>query len=397
MRNGLQLQRPHSWSLDPGGVVFTASDIAEVTGGELIHSAPPGSVTTDTRTLLPGQWFLALQGNNFDGHRFMHEAQARGCAGVIVSAVSLTGQDEAHGIILVDNTLQALQRLAQNVRQRYPGPVVAITGSCGKTTTRTMTGLILSALGPVHQTAGNLNNHVGLPLTLLELPPTAAACVLELGMSARGEIAVLAGICKPTLRVITNVAEVHLAGVGGTLAGVAEAKAELLQTARPSDTLGGEAGLHTHLELRIREAPGAPGTALDVEVPAPGLHLASNAAAAVAVGLALGVPVPGMAASLARYQPTGMRMRVERVGAGITILNDAYNASLMSVQSALQLLREMPAGRRHIVVLGDMKELGPQELVAHVAVMRDCCCQPFDLVALVAAAIAKYHDQKEPQ
>ena len=370
---------------------FSSSELVEATRGRLVHDGPPGPIVTDSRRLEPGSWFLALVGDRFDGHDFLEHARAAGCAGVIVSAPPPPGWD--CGCVLVEDTLAALQDCGRFVRAGLRCPVVGLTGSAGKTTTRAMIAEVLAPLGVVHQTQGNLNNHIGVPLTLLATPPEADVLVLEMGMSAPKEIELLQDICRPTYRLITNVSAAHLAGTGD-LDGVAACKQELFDGSRAGDVLlinaddprvvamprpegttsliyGSEigcdvrlthtsvdpVGLATLVEIQVR------GETLVARIPSPGHHLALDACAAAAVGVALGIPLDDIAAGLSRYQPVGMRMRIEE-RAGVTVLNDAYNANPASMRAALDTLASIE-GRRRVALLGDMLELGDAENEAH--------------------------------
>lgn len=174
------------WSDSPDGVVFSCEELCNVTGGTCLRAGPAGSICTDSRGIHPGQWFLALKGGNFDGNNFLTIAQEAGCAGVIVDSHH-TIPDLSVGTVVVPDCLKALGMLASNVRARFHGPVVGVTGSCGKTTARSMIGLALSGLGHiVHETEGNLNSQIGLPLTILKSPSAASCWVLEMGMSIPG-------------------------------------------------------------------------------------------------------------------------------------------------------------------------------------------------------------------
>lgn len=369
---------------------FSASELQAATGGQLVQSGAAGPIVTDSRRLAPGSWFLALRGDRFDGHDFLEHARAAGCAGVIVEHAPA---DWDCGLLVVPDTLKALQDCGRFVRDGLRCPVVGLTGSAGKTTTRAMIAEVLAPLGVVHQTQGNLNNHIGVPLTLLDTPAEADVLVLEMGMSAPREIAVLADICQPTLRLITNVSAAHLAGTGD-LDGVAACKQELFDAANVGDVLlinaddprvvamprpegtssliyGSEigcdvrlthtrvdpVGLATLVEIQVR------GETLVARIPSPGHHLALDACAAAAVGCALNIPLDDIAAGLGRYQPVGMRMRIEERG-GLTILNDAYNANPASMRAALDTLAGIE-GRRRVALLGDMLELGDAEDEAH--------------------------------
>jgi len=369
-------------------------ELAAATGGTVVHPGPAGAISTDTRRLRSGTWFLALSGERFDGHAFLGMARDCGCAGAIARHVP---DDWDRGFVKVGDGLQALQDIARHVRRDFPGPVVGITGSAGKTTTRALTALALGDLGPVHATQGNLNNHIGVPLTILQAPVGAAAWVLEMGMSGFGEIDLLQDIGAPTVRVLTNVGAAHLEGVG-SLDGVARAKGELFDGSRPGDVCIVNAddtrvrtlpipegvrvlryGSSQDCDVRLTDAvvdPVALCTRFRIEagdrvvrgtIPAPGAYLAENAAAAIAVAVALRAPIEAIAARFAAYEPVGMRLRVEEGPAGSRVLNDAYNANPLSVNATLRTLAAMP-GRR-VALLGDMLELGSHEAELHEEVL----------------------------
>mmetsp|Transcript_12397 Transcript_12397/g.40834 ORF Transcript_12397/g.40834 Transcript_12397/m.40834 type:complete len:475 (-) Transcript_12397:1315-2739(-) len=412
-------------SADRGGRRFNAAQLSRGTRGQLERWGPPGSVCTDTRSLRPGQWFLALTGERFDGSVFAPYAAKLGCAGVISERPVPAGWQA--GYVRVEDAQSALEELARVVRETFDGPVVAITGSCGKTTTREMTALALSPLGPVHSTSGNFNNHIGLPLTLLRTPASAAACVLELGMSAPGEIAALAELCSPTVRVVTNVGAAHLDGVGGTLEGVAAAKQELFDCARAGDTCvindddtfvrtmpipkgarevryGTSEGCDVRM-LGVRSlAPDYLGTAVrlsagaenaTVKLAAPGAHLGPAAAAAVAVGASLGLNLSEMASAIEAYEPIGMRLQREEIG-GLTLLNDAYNANPQSMRNALRLLAQTPCTGRRVALLGDMLELGTSSQSEHERVLQWCAStRACDVLGLAGESFAKAARAKE--
>lgn len=372
-------------------MIFCGEEIARATRGELVIDAPAGPVGTDTRRLQPGMWFLALSGDRFDGHDFLPLAAAAGCAGVIARHVP---QGWSTGFVRVADPLLALQDLARYARDGFLGPVIGITGSAGKTTTRALVALAVEAPGPVHQTEGNLNNHVGVPLTILRAPAEAAAWVIEMGMNHLGEIHVLQDIARPTVRLITNVGAAHLEGVG-SLEGVAQAKGELFAGARPGDVCcvnmddARVAGLPIPEGVRVLRYGSSPGcdvrltdavvdpvelvTRFRVEVgekavlgviKTPGLHLAHNATAAVAVAVALRLPLEGLGRRLGRYEPVGMRMRIEAGPGGLRVINDAYNANPISMAASLRTLAAIQGARR-VALLGDMLELGAAEEEAH--------------------------------
>ena len=325
-------------------MILRDEDIASGTGGRLVRPGSPGFISTDSRRLAPGQWFLALSGERFDGHDFLPHAMAAGCAGAIARFVP---EGWTAGFVQVDDGLQALQSLASWVREGFRGPVVGLTGSAGKTTTRAMIALVLGAGDStahkvIHATEGNLNNHVGVPLTILGAPVDADVWVVEMGMNHSGEIHRLQEICRPTVRLVTNVGPAHVEGCG-SMEGVARAKGELFAGARPGDVCVVNAddarvaslpipegirvlryGSQKGVDIRLTDAvvdPVTLATRFRVETPgdgvvrgqlsSPGLHLATNVAAAIAVGVALHVDPGDMAERLARYSPVGMRLRVE--------------------------------------------------------------------------------------
>jgi UDP-N-acetylmuramyl pentapeptide synthase len=293
-------------------VIFTAQELTAATGGELVREGTPGSVSTDTRAVRSGQWFLALTGERFDGDAFVDDALAAGCAGVV--STRAPPANWTAGYVRVKNTTAALQALAFDVRRRFEGPVVGITGSVGKTTARDMCAL---ALGneETHATQGNFNNHVGLPLTILRAPPCARAWVLEMGMSAPGEIAALAAIARPNVRVVTNVAPAHLEGVGD-VDGVARAKAEMFASASEGDVCVVNAddarvmGMPAPYGCR-RVSFGTRGSGADVEVDA------ARSEDERADELDSGVPAEGAADSKRKRDGLGAPLRAGSAPSGV--------------------------------------------------------------------------------
>jgi UDP-N-acetylmuramoyl-tripeptide--D-alanyl-D-alanine ligase len=376
-------------------VIFSAEELARGTGGALVHAGPSGPVVTDSRKVRAGDWFLALRGERFDAHDFLPQVEAAGCAGAIASRVPPSW---ARGFVRVEEGLRALTDLARFARSGFPGPVVGITGSAGKTTTRAMTALVASTIGKVHQTEGNLNNHVGVPLTILAAANDADVWVIEMGMNHLGEIHHLQEIARPTVRVITNVGAAHLEGVGD-LEGVARAKGELFAGAVTGDVccvndddervrrIAIPAGVRVlrygskkdcdvrwtharveprHLATTFRIEVGR--EVVEGSIRSPGIHLVHDACAAVAAGVALGVPVASMGPAIERYEPVGMRLRIEPGPRGTRVVNDAYNANPMSMEASLRMLASLE-GVRRIAVLGDMLELGSDEEAAHAGVL----------------------------
>lgn len=394
-----------------------AAQIAQATGGALVRPAPPGPVLTDTRTLVPGAWFLALVGERFDGHRFLDQAAAAGAAGVVVDR-PVPGW--SGGLVQVADTTAAMADLGRWARQQVAGPVVGITGSSGKTTTRALVALALSPLGAIHQTVGNLNNHLGVPMTLLATPSGSsapAAMVVEMGTSGPGEIALLADIAAPTHRIVINVGPAHLEELGG-LGGVAVEKGAIYDSAGPDDVLivNADQPYYAHLVpterqrlIRFGRSGAAQFRLVDVvldpamlsttaristpdgdvscAIPAFGTHFAANACAALAVAWGCGVPVDQAAAAMSAYEPVGMRQRVGALPSGGLVLNDAYNANPDSVRAALDTLAAL--GGNGVAALGDMLELGAHEAELHQQVIAYAVSLGLQRVLLVGPRMAR--------
>lgn len=360
-------------------------------------SIPFSSVSTDSRRVLPGALFVCLRGPNFDAHDFASAAAGVGAAAVVCEKGRAT--DCPAPRLEVDDTLVALGELASWVRGGLDGPLVAVTGSNGKTTTKEMLRAIFTAHfgdGRVLATEGNLNNLIGVPLTLFGLGPDHDAAIVEMGMNAPGEIARLAEIARPTVGLITCVAEAHLEGLG-SIQGVARAKGELFEALPEGavavvnlddDHVRGQASRFTgrhftfgqggdmtvsevrcdrldasSFELRLGSEHAA------VDLPLGGRHNVQNALAAAAAASAAGLPLPTIARGLSRMKAPPMRMAVETLSDGSTLINDAYNANPGSVAAALATLGGLASGSgrggRCIVVLGDMLELGDGAAALH--------------------------------
>jgi UDP-N-acetylmuramoyl-tripeptide--D-alanyl-D-alanine ligase len=386
------------------GPSFTASDLISATGGRWIGT-PPASVagiSTDTRAIAPGSAFVALRGERFDGHDFLADAARAGAACAVVAAGRAALGAEGLPLLAVPDTLEALGGIARHHRRRFAIPVVGVTGSNGKTTTREMIAAILATRGPVLKTEGNLNNEVGVPLTLFRLGPEHQAAVIEMGMSHRGEIARLAAIAEPRVGVVTNAFAAHLEGLG-SVDGVADAKGELykglppdgivvanaddprmLAKARKSGrkvlTFSGRRDAEADvalLDVLSQEPDGMTfllgiGTKeLTVRLPLVGEHNAVNAAAAAAAALALGCSDREIVRGLAGVRPVGRRLRVERLPSGVLLVDDCYNANPASMRAALRTLGQLARGGRALAALGDMLELGASEEELHRELGRD--------------------------
>lgn len=393
---------------------FDAETIAYATRGEVVRNGPAGVVLTDTRKLTRGCWFLALSGARFDGHDYVAKAVDAGAVGAVVSKdVETTG-----AVVKVADTTVALQDLGRFARSRFTGPVVGLTGSSGKTTTRAFTALALSPLGPIHQTVGNLNNHLGVPMTLCAVEPGARAMVVEMGTSSPGEIGFLAELAEPDIRIIVNVGPAHLEELGG-LDGVAVEKGALFATARPGDvlvvnrfdervaampvpdgvrvvTVGGEdcdialGDIHPSGTLGMHVTFGTPEGTFSVELPAFGRHIAVDAALALGAAWAAGANLEQATAALASYAPVGMRMAVVDLESGARVFNDAYNANPASMKASLDALAGLEGTKT--VVLGDMLELGPQELAYHREVVVHADRLGFARIVLVGERMAAVAD-----
>ena len=380
---------------------FTIADILTATRGTLVHRGCWDAfcgVSTDSRTAQTGQLFIPLSGERHDGHAFIPKALQRGVTGVLVerrgTAGRALGVPSEITVIAVNDTLTALGDLAHAWRLRFAGPVVAVTGSCGKTTTKEMTAQVLSRSFQVHKNPLNLNNLIGLPLTLLELEPGFDAAVVEMGMNRFGEIRRLTQIAAPAVGVLTNVYGAHTEGVGD-VAGVARAKGEIIAAldrqarliynvddpwiAGLARNFRGEAlsfGLHPGARLRARDRrpQGSRGQSavLDYQgqswslnLPATGEHMLYNALAATAVGLVLGLKPGETAAALAEFRPIHRRSQVLTLPSGVHLLNDCYNANPGSMAMALKTLMELRDHGRAAAALGDMLELGEAAALEH--------------------------------
>jgi UDP-N-acetylmuramoyl-tripeptide--D-alanyl-D-alanine ligase len=379
--------------LEAQGTRLSIDDVTRATGGRLVagpSSAVAAGVSIDSRTLSPGQAFFAVAGPRFDGHDFVADAVGRGAAAVVVHRE--VPHPPGVAVVRVEDTTRALADLARHVRRANSAPVVCITGSAGKTTTKNMTAALLEIRGAVLRTEGNLNNQYGLPLTLLRLEPTHWASVLELGMSAAGELTVLSGIAEPDVAVITNVGAAHL-GFFPSVDAIAEAKGEILAGLRKDGVavlngddprvrrVGERSGRRvlwfgrdrrhdvsaerwrgTIFGMRFDLRLGA--TTVDVALPFAGAHHVSNFLAAAAVAHHLGVGADAIAEGASRLSAAPHRGQVRRLGGGVTLLDDCYNANPDALEAAVAALLLAPRGRR-VAIVGDMLELGESAAELH--------------------------------
>ena len=359
-----------------------ASEVAKMCGGQL-HGRDTviDHISTDSRELTPGTMFIALKGERFDGNDFV-SAVLEG-EGVSAMAERLPGNiEEGSAVIIVDDCVKALGRLASAYRSLFKVTVVAVTGSVGKTTTKEFVYSVLSCKYNVIKTEGNHNNHIGLPMTIFSLKEDTQAAVIEMGMSGYGEIAYLSGIAKPDVGLITNIGTSHIEKLGSR-EGIAKAKLEITEGMPESGILmlqGDEELLKGHKALYIGKSAdcdyrisgiieGANGTAFDLEVdgsviesitvPTFGEHNVMNAAFAYAVGASLGMGEFEIRRGLMSYRTTGMRQSIGEFRGG-TIIEDCYNASPESMIASLKVLANLSSRdkKRSVAVLGDMLELG---------------------------------------
>jgi UDP-N-acetylmuramoyl-tripeptide--D-alanyl-D-alanine ligase len=390
-------------------------EIAEAVDGRLVQSGNLdrriGHLLIDSREVREGDFFVPLKGEKTDGHHFLDHAARNGAIGCFFQSARKPELPEGITGIAVDDPLAALQRLAKGYRARFSIPVVAVTGSTGKTTTKDMIAAALSVSLVILKTEGNLNNHIGLPLMISRLGKDHQAVVLEMGMSGAGEIELLAGLAQPTVGVITNIGESHLEMLGSR-EGIAAAKCELLPhlpsigtavinadeplltpylqrlsckivtfgfSARSSLRCCGVETRHGKKFVRLEQDGYPP---LEVVQPMPGKHTIYNLMAAVAVGRALAVTDDNIVRGLQNLQLSGMRLEVIETGRGLKIINDAYNASPSSMAAAIDVLLEQAGEAGKIAVLGDMLELGTFEKEGHLQTGR--LVAEKDLDALIA-------------
>ncbi len=372
---------------------MTVGEVYRAIGGKSLRGDQTvivNRVSTDTRQIRPGDLFFALRGERYDAHDFLDRAVAAGAAGLVVSRN--VNVHAAVPVIVVADTLEGLQALAAYNRRQYHVPVVGITGSSGKTTTKDMVAAVLETKFKVLKTMGNRNNEIGLPLTLLDFSAEHGAAVVEMAMRAPGEIDALCLLARPTCAVISTFGVAHLERLG-SVENIARAKGEILDHIAPDGFAllpgdspqareqakrcygrvlyyGLEPGLDIYARDLRREENGsrftvvAGGEHCEVCLPLPGLHNVKNALAAAGVGLMLGLTAEQTARGLSNVSLSGMRTEIIR-GENFTLINDAYNANPESTRAALQTLEEVAGERRRVAVLGDMFELGAGAVEGH--------------------------------
>ncbi len=380
---------------------FSIDEVLSATGGKLLQGEKNilfQGISTDSRTIGEGELYFALTGPRFDGHHYALEALEKRAAGVVVEKTKARdihwNGHQAKAIILVEDTLQALGDLARERRRKYPIPVVALTGSNGKTTSKEMIAACLETKFPVLKNRGNWNNLIGLPLTLLRLTERERVVVLEMGMNAPGEIRRLTEIAEPDVGLITNVEKVHLEGLG-SLERLKEEKGELFRRMKKDGTIVvncddprvrdlakefqgqkitfgiEEPSDVTARGIRLRGLRGTSFTLVfegeerEITLPLLGRQFVPDALSAVAIAALFGIDLDVVKGVLEHFRPAPMRMEIHSLGNGSTLINDAYNANPRSVEMALEALAEAKGGGRAIAVLGDMLELGNHAEEAH--------------------------------
>ena len=362
---------------------FTAKELSDIVGGTLSgdETAVCTGAVRDNREITDGSLFFAIRGERFDGNDFLEDALSRG-ASVVIGERSV--QPERGASICVSDSVRAMGDLAREIRNRFEGPVTAVTGSVGKTSTKDMVACALSTRYRTHKTPENFNNDIGLPLTLFALPEACEALILEMGMNHRGELSYLTSIGQPDVAVITNIGLSHIENLGSQ-ENILAAKLEILEGLRA----GGCAVLNADDPFlwRVKDSLSVRCLWYGIENPdadvrgilsgddllaegevirltVPGAHNRLNALCAMAVARAVGISPGDAARGLERFRPEGNRQHLMELSGGVTLYNDCYNAAPQSVRAALSVLAGLP-GERKIAILGDMFELGDFALNAH--------------------------------
>lgn len=375
-------------------------DVAHQAPAPVAASTEVSTYSIDTRTLVPGALFFAVSGERFDAHAFVPQAMEKGSVAAVVAESKLDDQLLRYPVIAVDDPLLALQRLAAAVRRHWSGTLIGLTGSAGKTTTKEMVATVLSAHHPTLKSADNLNNHFGVPLQLLRLEPEHRYAVIEMGMSNAGEIALLAKLAAPDWAVVTNVGMAHAQNFTDGIEGIARAKRELVDALHPETGiafLNGDdprvaafaqsfpgrsilVGTGGQAQLRAQSIEGqgagglsfiavatgstqSPGTQAPVHLQLLGAQNTTNALLALAVGLQAGISLQQGADALATLTPGDRRGQLLHLD-GAQLINDCYNSNPAALSAMVHTLMQLPA-QRHIVIAGEMLELGPQSAALH--------------------------------
>jgi len=400
------------------GAQFSVSEIENAVSGTLLEGRidmQVSGVSTDSRTIKVEELFVPIEGPNFDGHNYLKAALEAGAAGCLVARGRLSRVQGDAFLVEVEDTLQALGDLAHFHRARFDLPVVAVTGSNGKTTTKEMLGAILAEGGKTLKSQGNLNNLIGLPHQVFNLGPLHERAVFEMGMNRPGEIRRLAKIAGPILAVITSIAPAHLEDLG-SIEAVRDAKGELLDAMGPegvavmpykdiqcgiladrfrakggrvlSFSLGRGSDAYA-TDIRMSPQDGISfrihlhGEEMEVQLPAVGQQNVLNALAAAAAASHLGSSLKEIAQGLEGVVLPDMRLSAVKIRQEVFLLDDAYNANPTSVRLAIETLGELKGAGRAFAILGDMKELGTYEEFAHVEIGRMVAAGEIDFLATV--------------
>lgn len=392
---------------------LSVREVVEAVNGKLVKGRRDdrfAGISIDSRAVCDDDLFIAIVGRRLDGHVFVPEAVARGAAGALVTRLEFADRiDRDAAVIFANDTTKALQNLAKWHRRRFPCPIIAVTGSNGKTTTKDLTWSILSVKYQTLRSEGSKNNHIGLPLTLLKLDQNTEAAVVELGTSAFGEIRDLVSICSPDIGCITNIGPAHLEFFGN-VANVAQAKAELLEgmgdgspvvlnaddewfewlrgrargpvvtfgVYRPADFMAEDVRVENG-SVTFRLIANPLGSRRYVRMPFAGAHNVYNALAAAAIASQVGIGMSEIKEGLLKATLPAMRYEISTIS-GVTVINDAYNANPVSTMSALSSFCEMSISGKRIFVCGDMLELGHYGRQAHRQVGQFIGSQPIDYV-----------------
>lgn len=401
--------------------LWTSQDAAAATGGRVTRDFAIGGVSIDTRTIQPGDLFIALQAAR-DGHDFVAQALAKGAAAALVSRVPEDVAEDA-ALLVVPDVLAALEALGRAGRARMSGKVIAITGSVGKTSTKEMARVALAGQGKIHAAEASYNNHWGVPLTLARMPADTDFAIIEIGMNHPGEIEPLARLARPHVAMITTVAAAHLEAFGA-IEGIAREKGAIFRgliqpgTAVIPEDLAvtpllrdcadesgaivvgfGQQGVAR--PLKAETADGATrvrarilGETVDFDLATAGTHFVMNAVGVLAALAAAGADVAAAGKALSAWQPPLGRGAVEELG-GIRLIDDAYNSNPTSLSAGLATLVRLTGGRR-VAILGDMLELGPEEIEMHRTMAEDAAMAEIDLVHTAGPLMKALHDALPP-
>jgi UDP-N-acetylmuramoyl-tripeptide--D-alanyl-D-alanine ligase len=408
--------------------LWRAAEIVAATGGKARGDWAVAGVSIDSRTIQPGELFIALRGPNHDGHAFVRDALARGAAALVDRVPADASQQAA--LVVVDDTMVALTALGRAARQRTSAQIAALTGSVGKTGTKEALRLALAAQAPTHASAVSHNNHWGVPLSLARAPRASVYAVYELGMNAPGEIAALARLVRPHVAMITTVEAAHL-GFFSSVEAIAEAKGEIFQAIEPGGVAVLNADNAHYARLRtLAEAAGCgrgvgfgasasaaarlsdarldpagsdvammlEGREIAFRIGVPGRHWVSNALGVIACAAALGADPEAAARALAEFKAPAGRGRQHRLavpGGAITLIDDSYNANPASVRAALDVLGS--AVGRKLAILGDMLELGDHAPRLHAELALPIATSGVDRVYTAGPAMRHLHDALPPE